>query len=400
MIRNANSVRIAIVASSLRLAGAEKQTVYIAQSLHEAGIDVRFYYLGAGGYYENILRESGVPLSQVYEANRPWRILVRLVRAMRQLRPDIVLVTQFGDLLHGATAGRCCGALTLGGIRSDGLRELNARGRLSRWMIRLPHGFIANSYCGTQNVVSRGVQSNKIEVLPNVINLEDFDARTALPVGITLPSNRVVAAAVGTLHTGKRFDRFIQALALARREEPSLAGIIVGGDRGAKAGLEERAKSLGLTAPDLTFVGEFDRIPALLARAAFLVLSSDYEGFPNVILEAMAARLPVITTPAGDAARVVQDGRTGYVIRRDDIEQMATSMVRLAQSPVLRAKLGEEGRKRVEQEYNYGLLSNRVVDIFQRFASRFGRNALADGLETDVPETEPSTELVLEQRIA
>ena len=138
-------LRVALVTSSLRLCGAEKQTVYAARALFETGIDARCFYLGGGGYYETVLREIGIPLSQIYAPNRPWVILAKLIEALRRFRPHIVLVNQFGDLLQGGTAGRCCNALTLGGVRSDGWYELNAHGRRSWWMLRLAHGFVANS---------------------------------------------------------------------------------------------------------------------------------------------------------------------------------------------------------------------------------------------------------------
>src|SRR5207302_3583447 len=150
------SLRVALVTSSLRLAGAEKQTVYMARALLEAGIDARLFYFGGGGHYETVLQQTGVPLIQIYAPNRPWLILVRLIRALCLLRPHIVLVSQFGDLLHGGTAGRLCNALTLGGIRSDGWYELNARGRLSQWMLRLAHGLVANSCRARLTLVSQG----------------------------------------------------------------------------------------------------------------------------------------------------------------------------------------------------------------------------------------------------
>ena len=373
-------VRVAMLASSLRMAGAEKQTAYIARALLEAGIDLQFFNLGPGGYYGAMLRRKGVPMQQIYIANRPLTILAGLIAALRRLRPDIVLVTQFGDLIYGIPAGRYCGALTVGGIRSDGLQELNARGRLGPWTFRIADGFIANSYRAKTNLVSRGIKPNKIEVLPNVLDLQDFDAQCLLPLNISLPSGRIVVAAVGSLHVCKRFDRFIEALALARRSEPALAGVIAGEDRGAKAALQLKAESLGLTANDLTFLGECDRIPALLSQAALLVLSSDYEGFPNVILEAMAARLPVITTPAGDAHRVVHEGKTGYVVEMNDIKDIAARMVQLARSPSMRKQFGEAGRKCAEQEYGYDGLPERLMAIFQSFAAQAGRGLLRSQL--------------------
>src|SRR2546430_3014520 len=394
---NPRPVRIGLVASSLRLGGAEKQTVYMARALLNSGIDLEFFYLGGGGYYEAVLRKTGVSVRQIYTPNRPGIMLGKLIAALRQFRPDIVLASQFGDLLHGAIAGRLCNGLTLGSVRSDGLRELKAHGRLSSSMIRLAHGLIANSYQAKQNLVSRGVKSQKLEVLPNVIDLADFDAQSALPPGIALPSNRVIVLAVGSLQACKRFDRFISALALARQRESALMGIIAGADYGAKAELQRQAGYLGLAADDLVFLGQCERIPALLARAAYLVLSSDAEGFPNVILEAMAARLPVITTAAGDAGVVVQHGKTGYVVEREDRHSMVEFMVRLAQSPSLRLTFGEAGRKRVEQEYNYELLSCRLLEVFHRFARQLRRTDLVEMLERGVAanRTEPLAEALL-----
>ena len=351
-------------------------------------MDVRFFFLGAGGHYEAVLRRLGVPLCRIFAADKPWVMLAGLIRAFCQWRPHIVMASQFSDLLHGGAAGRFCNALTLGGVRSDGFYELNAHGRLSRWMSRLAHGLIANSHCARQNLASRGIRPRKIEVTPNVIDLEDFDARSALPLQASLPVGRVIAAAVGSLHPCKRFDLFLEALALARRAEPALAGVIAGADCGAKAALQERANVLGLRPPDLIFLGECDRVPALLTRAGLLVLSSEYEGFPNVILEAMAARLPALTTPAGDARLIVQHGETGYVVEHEDAQGMADFMVRLAQSPSLRLNFGRAGRKRVEQEYNYESLSDRLRLVFRGFASQRGRSRLVQMLDRSLPVKE------------
>src|SRR5262245_36978688 len=108
--------RVAVVSSSLKLAGAEKQTAYLTRALSEAGMDVRFFYLGEGGYYENVLRRMGVSLVQIYQRNRPISILARLSRALRGFRPEVVFAPQFGDLLHAGIAGRLCHGLILGGV--------------------------------------------------------------------------------------------------------------------------------------------------------------------------------------------------------------------------------------------------------------------------------------------
>ena len=380
-------LRVALVGSSLTGGGAEKQTVYIARALLQSGIDVRFFHLGAGGKYEPVLRDMKVPVCQIYFPNRPWKILAKLTGALRRWQPHIVLVNQFGDLPYGGIAGRCCHALVLGGVRSDGWYELRTHGRLSRFMVRLTHGLISNSQHARQALVSQRVNPQKIEVFPNVIDLRDFDARSALPFSVSLPAERIIVAAVGNLHPCKRFDRFLDALAQARRISPegaALAGVIAGADYGEKAALQERARRLDLGSQDLLFLGACDEVPALLGRAALLVLCSEYEGFPNVILEAMAARLPVITTPAGDAGLVVQHDKTGYVVAPDDPRGMTAAMLRLAQSPALRLRFGEAGRKRVEQDYDYESLTDRLLGLFRRFAEQRPASSLIEMLERSV----------------
>lgn len=376
-----SSLRVAVVASSLRLAGAEKQTFYQARALHRAGIEVRLFHLGGGGYYLDALRQAGVPLRQIFVPNKPWLMLAKLIGDLWQLRPQIVLAAQFSDLLYATAASRLCGALTLGGVRSDGFYELDSHGRVSQWLTHLAHGLVANSTRARQNLVSRGVHPGKIAVLPNVIDLREFDQRMAQPPGISLPLGRIIATAVGSLHPCKRFDRFVNALALARRSEPALTGVIAGADCGAKAELQAKANALGLTPDDIIFAGEVGNVPALLAKSAMLTLTSDYEGFPNVILEAMAARLPVISVPAGDASYIVKHGRTGYIVETDDIRNMAAFMVQLAQSPAMCREFGETARKRVEQEYNSKSLTDRLVAVFHDFASQHQKYSLCELLE-------------------
>jgi len=99
-------LRVALVVSSLRLGGAEKQFVYMAGALFTAGIEVQIFYLGSDGHYESVLREMGLPLRRIYRPKRPWRMLGELTRTLRVFRPDIVLVSQFSDILFGGIAGR------------------------------------------------------------------------------------------------------------------------------------------------------------------------------------------------------------------------------------------------------------------------------------------------------
>ena len=363
-------MRVALVATRLRLAGAEKQFVYVARALSNAGIQTKVFYLGPGDHYQRVLQEAGIPVHQIFHQGRPLLMLFRFIREAHAFKPHIVMASQFGDLLFAGPAGRLCHALVLGGVRSDGFYELRSSGSRSRFLLNLAHGLIANSHRAKENLVLRGISEDKIAVLPNVIDLVDFDRRAAAPFRPPVPAGRVPVVAVGSLLDCKRFDRFLEALALARSSRPTIFGLIAGKDLGAKSALERKAQQLRLLPDDIAFLGECDQVPALLRCSRLLVLSSDYEGFPNVILEAMAAGLPVLTTPAGDAPRIVQHGLTGYIFEPEDTRGLADCICRLAANPQLVAQLGQAGRTRVLQEYSPTLLANRLLSVLCEFARK------------------------------
>jgi glycosyltransferase involved in cell wall biosynthesis len=374
-------MRIALIASSLRRAGAEKQFSYAARALSLAGIDSHVFYLGSGDYYQTALTEAGVPVRQIFNPGRPLLMLFRLFKELAALKPHIVLASQFGDLIFAGLAGRLCGAVVLGGIRSDGFYEIRTSGRRSRMMLRLSHGLIANSHRAKNNLVSLRIRPEKIAVMPNVIDLSDFDQKLTKPFVNPAFANRIPIAAIGSLQTCKRFDRFLDGLALALRREPALFGVVAGEDVGEQAALERKAKALGLLPDHFQFLGECDQVPSLLARSRLLVSCSEYEGFPNVILEAMAARLPVLTTPAGDSSHIVKHGKTGFLLTPDDHQGMADCIVNLVRNSSLAQQMGEAGRALVEQDYNITSLAPRLLAIISDFA-RKGRKSISSQTET------------------
>jgi glycosyltransferase involved in cell wall biosynthesis len=237
-------------------------------------------------------------------------------------------------------------------------------------MLHLPHALLTNSIKARTNLATLGLSPDKVFVLPNVIDLKDFDLRKAEPLDLPLPHHRPVAVAAGRLHPDKRFERFLEALALARITVPELYGVLAGRDDGAMDSLQKRARDLGLTPDHLCFAGECSNIPTLLGHATFLVLSSAVEGLPNIVLEAMAAGLPIVSTPAGDAPHIVRHGKSGFVVDFDDVPAMAESMVTLAQSPALRQAMGQAGRQMVESEYEFGSLRSRALRLFQTVAEK------------------------------
>jgi glycosyltransferase involved in cell wall biosynthesis len=371
----AQRLRIALVAGTLARGGAEKQLFYMARALVGAGVHVRVYSLQRGEFFETELQRIGIPPIWIGRHTHPMVRTATLVRALANFRPHIVQSAHFYTNLYVTIAALVHGAVGIGALRSSGHYEASGNGGWGRWLLRLPPALLANSQAGRSNAESLGIRPEKVYVVPNVIDLTAFDrAAEQGEVPAQAPS-RVVVVSVATHLPVKRLERFVAALARARAEVPSLVGVMIGAgpenDR-----LRALARALGLSSQDVSFLGARDDVPRQLRGADLLLLTSDMEGFPNAILEAMGAQLPVITTPAGDAGLVVQDDVTGYVVPFEDVEQIAERVVRLARSPELRRSFGRAGRLRVEQCYSYEQLAASLLGTYRSIAAERGHERL------------------------
>jgi glycosyltransferase involved in cell wall biosynthesis len=339
-----------MVAGTLARGGAEKQFVYMVRALKADGADVQVFSLTRGEYYESALAEIGVQPNWVGRHANPVLRAAALAARFRSWRPDVVQAGHFYANLHAVMAAAAAGALSLGSVRSDAIRDVHRTGTFGRASLRAPRGLVVNSHAARANAVRLGRRPERVLVVPNVIDLAAFDAARPDSAAVAGAGDGFSATVVARLIEPKRLERFLHALAMARREVPEVRGRIAG--EGPERGrLERLAADLGLLPQGLQFLGEQADVPAVLAAADVLMLTSDQEGFPNVLLEAMAARLPVICTPAGDAARIVLDGDTGFVVDRE-APALAARLVALARDRHLARRMGAAGRARVEREFS------------------------------------------------
>lgn len=361
--------RIALVAGTLAQGGAEKQLVYMARELREAGAEVRVFSLTRGEFHEPALRALGVGPVWVGRFGSPVLRTAALALALRDFRPHIVQAAHFYTNLYVRLVAPLYGAISIGTVRSDVEHELRTNGRWGRWLLRAPSALIVNSEAARRNAIALGIPAESLELLPNAIDLGAFDEHAQVEPVSELKGDVPVVIGVGSFVRAKRFDRFLRALALARAGGAPLRGVLVG-DGPEREALEELAGGLGLLPDALWFAGRRGDVPALLSRADIYLLTSEHEGFPNVLLEAMAARLPVVTTPAGDSGVIVEDGATGFVVPDDDVQAMAGRLAELARSAELRGELGARGRRRVEGCYTCRVLRERITASHRAIAER------------------------------
>ena len=115
----------------------------------------------------------------------------------------------------------------------------------------------------------------------------------------------------------------------------------------------------------INFLGVRHDIAELLAGSTFLIHTADEEGCPNVVMEAMACGRAVIATDAGDVPRLVEDGKTGFVVRRGDDATLVERMVKLITDQDLCRSMGEAGRAKAEREFGLDRLVAETLAAYR-----------------------------------
>jgi len=123
------------------------------------------------------------------------------------------------------------------------------------------------------------------------------------------------------------------------------------------------------------FLGHRDDVPQLLAAANLVVLPSAYEGLPNIVLEAMRFRKPVVATAAPGTTEVVVDGQTGILIPVGDTKLMARAIRDIVRNPVLARRMGEAGRVRVEADFRADAMVAQFAELYEHLSIAKGIGA-------------------------
>jgi glycosyltransferase involved in cell wall biosynthesis len=175
----------------------------------------------------------------------------------------------------------------------------------------------------------------------------------------------------------KNHSGFLRIAARVHQQLPDVEFVLVG-DGPLRSEIEQEAQTLGLGAR-VTFLGDRRDIPAVLAAIDVAVLTSDSEGLSNVILEAMAASVPVVAYDVGGNAELVNDQR-GALIAAGDEAGFADAIVRMlavAPSSLSRQQLGSNARRFAEENFGLERVRNRYLELYETLLQKKAPRAYA-----------------------
>ena len=370
-------VRVAFPIDNLGIGGTETNMFRVATRLVAGHVSVLVLYSRPGPLLER-LQSAGIPVRRFPQPGLRSLRLRGAVRAFRQLlvdeRIDVVHTHDVYSNTFAALAHRPRERTRLLVSRRWGATHY---GRLLSWANRRAY-HCADAVLGNSEGVARslelaeGVPRAKIVVVPNFADAAAFApppaTRDAMRDELEVPREALVVGCIANLIAVKNHALLLRAVAGL----PALSApvhLVCIGDGPLRAELVSLAASLGL-ADRVHFTGTIVAAGRFHHAFDLSTLTSNSEGFPNTLVEAMAARRPTVATEVGGVSDAVEDGVTGYLVPRGDARALAGRLGALLANPGLRTQFGEAGRRRADTHFHPDVVIPHLEATYQALIDR------------------------------
>ena len=351
-----------LVVNGFGVGGGELKLLELASLLNRDKYAITIVSVGQGGILEERFRALGYTTHILPKCCRfDLRLPRRLGQLMRSCEAELVMSTLFyADIVSAlATIYYKPKALLSWEVITGQLdwyqilayRLLSGRFNHVAAVSDSIHPFIRGS---------RGMKADRISTIYYGVDLDKYQ-----PCQEVEQKDGLLFGTVARLTLQKGHVWLLQAIPKVLEKYPAAHWQFAGeGDK--RAELEKQARELGI-AHAVEFLGNRNDVKDLLKTFDVFVLPSLWEGFPNVLLEAMACGLPVIATAVDGTIELVVEGETGRLIEKENAAALAAAMQELAGSAALRQQMGKMGRLRVQNHFSLGKQVAEFEALFDRF---------------------------------
>jgi len=354
--------RLLYLIGQLHTGGSERQLYYLLRAMDRERYKpaVAVWTNSEDGVYVRQLRELAVPLYVFPKKLSGAMKLIEFRRLVKRLRPEVIHSYSFytNFAVRWATLGTK--SIAVGAVRSDFTNDKVSCGMvLGSLSGRWPSNQIYNNFAAADKARNsrRLFSPRNVFIVQNRLDLQQF---RKIPLS---PNGPVRILGVGSLLQYKRWDRLVRAaLKLKQRGLNFIVEIAGGGPL--RESLERQTRDLELT-DQVRLTGHADNVAGLMGKSTLLAHTSDVEGCPNVVMEAMACGRAVVGTDAGDIPSLVDDGKTGFVVRRGDDVKFADRLATLISNRDLCRLMGDAGRAKAEREFGIDRLVEPTLAAYR-----------------------------------
>jgi len=354
-----------LMINSLERGGTERQFVELADSLKRGGCSL---HLGCiqkiGPFLENLGRSGFDELEEFGLGGNlygleSWKCRWRL---MRHLRASGIAVAHSFDFYVNLTlvpAAKLAGVPVIGSQRQLGDLLTRAQFRAQLEMFRWCDRVLCNSKAAADRLLQAGLRASKLVVIGNGMSQASF-AKTSPALERRDGTLRVGMIARMNIRA-KNQDSLLRAAARVTRKFPEVEFLLVG-DGPFRRDLEKMAADLGIQR-QVRFLGDRRDVAAILASIDVSVVASASESLSNVMLESMAAAVPVVATAVGGNVELGSDGRALLISPNDD-EALASALERMLGDEKLRQEISARARRFAEENFSLERIRDQYCDLY------------------------------------
>lgn len=359
---------IAFLIGQLGIGGAEQQLYYLLSGLDRARFQPLVISFGRvpGEYWEDPIRRLGIEVECLPLSLGRWRRTLRVAQLLRRNRILVAHSWTFHTNPYVAVAGRLAGVpLRLGSMREHRL-GVSLPSAVRPFAIRGLDGLVTNSAMTAEHLRATRPAGVPVSLVANAVVLREKATdivRSRLRSDLGVSAEHLVIGTIGRLDANKNHTMLLRAAVPLSERHPTLRLILIG-DGPLRSELLAQAGALGL-ASRVILPGVLPSAARFLDAMDICCLTSHTEGMPNVIMEASAAGLPVVSTLCGGSAELIQDGVTGFLISPGDQEALSARLASLLADPRLRHRMGEAGRAKMRNEFSVTTMVAGMTRVFE-----------------------------------
>ncbi len=339
--------KILCLIDSLASGGAERQMSYLSAGLCKAGHEVLLVVFSQfSDFYREYAESQGVRVETNLRGYDRFRRILEIRKLVRSYKPDAVICYKDGVNIAACMA-RMLTPFRLIVSERNTTQSLSKYEKLKFALYRFADKIVPNSF-SQANFIKQHYPAldKKVKVITNTIDTGYFSPKKTPE---SLPAHPVVLTTARVMPQ-KNVLRYLDAVALVHKAKPALKFLWVGFNADSYfEDVKRKRAELGLE--DVIEFRDAQKDIADVYRAAdFYCLPSIYEGFPNVVCEAMSCGLPVVCSNVCDNPYIVQDGINGLLFNPEDPADMASKILSLTDMPVEElGKMSENNSRRIEK---------------------------------------------------
>jgi glycosyltransferase involved in cell wall biosynthesis len=366
------------IASGDLWAGAEVQLYNLAMELHDNAQIHLLVILLNHGILESRLKEAGINVTIFDEKElSSAQILFRICTFLKKHSPEIVHThRQKENILGGLATLLCSNAKSVRTVHGaaeskPGLRQVHKQlFRFLDWLVgRLLQDKIVAVSIELKDRLSHRYPATKIVVVENGINLDELQNSAAERVELPGPVDAIKIAIVGRLVPVKRIDIFLRVAHALVGQHPGRYAFYIFGDGPLHDDIKLLSENLGIE--HQVYLMRFKpNISGYLSKMNLLLITSDHEGLPMNLLEALSLRVPVVAHAVGGIPKVLHDGQLGTLVHSQDIQEYASVIANYTQDPQIFLQKAEAAYHAIANSYSSKDCAKRYIILYNTLTKR------------------------------